>query len=98
MPLTLPCATEIRMVPRPFTAVRFAPANDSPMHAAGLRRGDVCVQLDGAAFDGLKQIDAVFAAARLKSRSTLAIVRGDRRLDLDVDLSQVALRWDYMSR
>jgi hypothetical protein len=98
MPLTIPCPAEIRFVPRPFTAVRFTAEPDSAEHAAGLRTGDVCFALDGAEFEGMKQIDAVFYAARVKQKSRLTLLRGTSRVELEIDLSKFDLRWDYMSR
>jgi S1-C subfamily serine protease len=98
MVVSLPGPEEVRLVPRPFTGARYIVDEDSPAYAAGLRRGDVGIAMDGTDFDGPRRMDALYWSARLKTKTRLAFLRAGERMELDLDLSQVALRWDYVGR
>jgi len=98
MTLTLPCPPEVRFVPKPYTALLLSVADDSRAQAAGLRDGDLVVAIEGTAFENSKHIDALFAAAKLKTSSRLSILRGGQRVEIEIDLSKIEVGWEYASR
>lgn len=73
----------------PVRGVRLAAVRaGSPAETAGLRAGDVIVELDGVAVANLEELSAVLFAARPGQRVEVAVVRDGARLRLPATLGQ----------
>ena len=62
---------------------------NTPAQSAGIRRGDVIVDVDGTAITSANQLQTVVDNSELNQSLNFKIIRGDRQLELDVRTAQL---------
>lgn len=77
-----------------------APQDGSPAHAAGVRRGDIILKVDGTSYSGT-EIDLAAAAIRGKAgtRVTLTLLRDGEEVELSIRREKIisqTVRWEWM--
>ena len=77
-----------------------APQDGSPAHAAGVRRGDIILKVDGTPYSGT-EIDLAAAAIRGKAgtRVTLTLLRDGEEVELSIRREKIisqTVRWEWM--
>ncbi|ELS04704.1 trypsin-like serine protease with C-terminal PDZ domain [Xenococcus sp. PCC 7305] len=63
---------------------------NTPAQRAGIRRGDVIVDVDGTAINSANQLQTVVENSGLNQSLKFKIIRGDQQLQLDVQTAQLA--------
>ena len=62
---------------------------NTPAESAGIRRGDVIIEVDGTAITSANQLQNVVEDSGLNQSLKFKIIRGDRQLTLDVRTAQL---------
>ena len=58
------------------------------MAKAGFRTGDLIIGIEGAEFDGMVQMQTLFAATIAKKEASLTVLRGGRHVELKLDMKK----------
>ncbi|MEM8885047.1 MAG: hypothetical protein AAGD14_13325 [Planctomycetota bacterium] len=82
-------AGEVTFKATEYNAMRVSIRDaEGTMAKAGLADGDLIVGVDGVEFTGMRQMQMLLGGAMMKGEVTLNLLRGRRRIELDVNLRE----------